>query len=590
MADRDILIPGESTCTNMEDPNVEEIKEYLEKDNYLGEFLTPTEKELARTNLGVPALDEVYNIQQANNAISEALQKVMQQHLNADDPHAILPQVDDKLKGIVKQDGSTPFLAPQTGKDPITDYHLTTKRFVENLLQSHLKASDPHNIMTLVEEALTEYVKVSQVYFKKELYNRKEIDSKLDGYVKSDGTVPFKRPQLGIDPKSDGHLTTKRYVDELIKEHIYDVDPHGFISTLNNRLSQYYKKTDTYSKAETYSRQQLDSIINNLVRSAAIAALEEHINSYDPHGTLESIRNEHYVKRDGSVPFTKPQSGVEAVNDDHLVTLGQLKELLETKSDDGCIGWKTSGPVQTTVGFVEDNTQLPEHLTCQQVFDLIFYGKEIEVKSPEYVAAGETCTVDMYLHGATVDALSIELYQNDELLGTYAYEEFVDGHLSETSFPITEDVTIFKFKVCYMNGTCLEAVSVSKIGYFSYVGALPRWKFAELVSTKYLDDLVREDPDNNSKIAPGFDTVVQRYSFNDPIQKRRLYIVVPDSANKVLYQMSTPSQQFGIDAFEVTHTLLETYNGVMKPYTIYVYTEPLVALNNVEVTFKFDSL
>lgn len=42
----------------------------------------------------------------------------------------------------------------------------------------------------------------------------------------------------------------------------------------------------------------------------------------------------------------------------------------------GCEGWKTSGPVQTTVGFVEDNTQLPDHLTCQEIFDLIFMEKE----------------------------------------------------------------------------------------------------------------------------------------------------------------------------------------------------------------------
>lgn len=111
-----------------------------------------------------------------------------------------------------------------------------------------------------------------------------------------DGTTPFKRPQLGIDPKSDGHLTTKRYVDNLIQEHLYDIDPHGFISTLNDRLSKYYRKTETYSKSETYSRQQLDSIISGLVRDAANSVLDEHIHSYDPHGTLQSVKNEHYVK------------------------------------------------------------------------------------------------------------------------------------------------------------------------------------------------------------------------------------------------------------------------------------------------------
>lgn len=55
MADKDILTPGAGgecaqPITTAEPTN------YLEKDNYLGEFESEVEKELARTNLGVPSI------------------------------------------------------------------------------------------------------------------------------------------------------------------------------------------------------------------------------------------------------------------------------------------------------------------------------------------------------------------------------------------------------------------------------------------------------------------------------------------------------------------------------------------------------
>ena len=293
MADnKDILTPGQYGDQGCEQPTpTADTPQYLEKDNYLGEFESESEKEIARTNLGVPDLESVYNKTESDNNAKKFIQEALQLHLNTDDPHGILPQVDDKLKGVVKNDGTTPFIAPQTGVDPITDYHLVTKRFVIALLQSHLNDNDPHHIMSLVNEALTEYVKASEVYLKKEVYTKQEANKILNDYLKNDGTTPFKRPQLGIDPKVDGHLTTKRYVDNLIQEHLVEIDPHGFLTTLNQRLALYYKKTETYSKAETYSRIQLDSIINALVRDAAKNIMDEHIYASDPHGTLQAVKD-----------------------------------------------------------------------------------------------------------------------------------------------------------------------------------------------------------------------------------------------------------------------------------------------------------
>ena len=595
MADTDILTPGQGGtqgCLSEEQVNNEE--KYLLIDNLLSEFDSEDEKAIVRTNLNVPAIDDVYNKTEVNNEINQAVKSSMETHLLDDDPHQIIPKVDDMIKDMVKTDGSTPFTSPQSGIDPIQSYHLTTKSFVESLLNSHLSASDPHNVMNLVREALNEYVKISQVYLKNELYTKNDITSLLNSYIRNDGSTAFKRPQIGIDPQTDGHLTTKRYVDNLIQKHLSEVDPHGFISTSNSKLSNYYKKTDTYSKAETYSRQQLDSIVNGLVTNAAKSVVESHINAYDPHGTYQAIQNLHYVPRDGSVPFTNPQKGVAAVEDDDLVTLKQLKEVIEGTSEigtisEGCSGWTTSGPVQTTVGFIEDNSTLPDHLTCQETFDLIFYGKGVKVTTPEYAAVGSTVKVEMEIKGSLADVQTIELYQGDQVIGSYSVEDFENGKLTVDSLPLTENPTIFTFRVCYLNGKCNEATSTTVIGNFSFIGLLPKWYTGSNITLQYLNELIINDGTNNIKVASQDTTFVHRYNFDSPTDPKHIFIMVPKEDGKILYQMSTPSQQFGIDAFDVIKDLpLIMDDGSTVVYTVYIYRETITGLNNVEVTFKFD--
>lgn len=595
MADKDILTPGEggtAGCLSEEQVNNEE--KYLQIGNLLSEFDSEDEKAIARTNLGVPAIGDVYNKTEVNNGINNAVKNSMENHLLAEDPHNILPAVDDLIKDMVKTDGSTPFTAPQSGIDPIQSYHLTTKSFVESLLNSHLSASDPHKVMNLVREALTEYVKTSQVYLKSELYTKNDITSLLNSYIRNDGSTAFKRPQIGVDPQTDGHLTTKRYVDNLIQKHLSEVDPHGFISTLNSRLSNYYKKTDTYSKSETYSRQQLDSIISGLVTNAAKSVVESHINAYDPHGTYQAIQNLHYVPRDGSVPFTNPQKGVAAVEDDDLVTLKQLKEVLEGTSEigtlsEGCSGWNTSGPVQTTVGFIEDNSVLPDHLSCQEVFDMIFYGKGISISAPEYAAVGDTVKITLNIKGSLADVQTIELYQGDQVIGSYSVDDFSNGELIVDSLPLTENPTIFTFKVCYMNGNCNEATATTAIGNFTYIGLLPKWYTGSNITLQYLNELIINDGKNNVKVASQDTTFVHRYNFDSPTDPKHIFIMVPKEDGKTLYQMSTPSQQFGIDAFDVISDLpIVMSDGTTVVYVVYIYKETITGLNNIEVIFKFD--
>lgn len=593
MADKDILTPGAGgDCAQPEIP-VEQIN-YLKKDNYLGEFEKEIEKELARTNLGVPSLEDVYSKSESSILAKQIVQEALQQHLNEEDPHVILPLVDDKLIGIIKNDGSTPFMSPQSGVDPINEYHLTTKKFVESLLNHHLQLSDPHHVMDLVNEALLEYAKASQVYLKNEIYTKCEINNKLDEFVKYDGTVPFKRPQLGVDPKTDGHLATKRYVDNLINEHLYDIDPHGFITTLNDRLSKYYRKTETYSKSETYSRIQIDSIINRLVADAAKSVIQDHINASDPHGTLEQVKAEHYVKRDGSIPFLQPQAGVPAVNDNELITLSQLnkksseiQESINNEISNYKPVWITSGPVRTTVGFVEDNTEPQEIVTFQEIMDAIFYGQAIEVHSPSSCVIGHTVKVEMLIHGL-LSFTKGELYQGDQLLGTFYPDNFTDGYLAVVSLPIYED-TIFKFKVTMENGAEHEDTSLTKVSQGVFVGILSRWYHGYNVTYDYLEKLAAEDPENNTfePLAGDVLEITHNYNFTTPEDLKQLIVAIPkDYPN--LASIKTPAQDFGIEAFEVIDAIPLAVPGIDSDviYKLYIYRQPL-AMYHSEVIFKF---
>ena len=194
----------------------------------------------------------------------------------------------------------------------------------------------------------------------------------------------------------------------------------------------------------------------------------------------------------------------------------------------------------------------------------------------------------MTIHGSVADVQLIELYQNGELFGAYTPDLFESGTYTDTSLPLEVDTSVFTFKVCYMNGTCLEATSTTHIGYYSYVGLLPKWYTGANITYEYLQQLIAEDPVNNGNVLFTELNYTKRYQFDSPGDPKHLFIMVPKSDNKTLYQLVTPSQQFGIDAFDVIADLPLVYpGGSTKVYTVYIYREALTGLN-IEVTFKFD--
>lgn len=134
MADSTILTPG---CTSEEATTtaVDESVEYLQHDNFLSEFDTEEEKSVARENLGIYPKTAIYTKDETDTNISKAASTVINEHLAVDDPHGTLSAAKELMDGMVKDDGTTPFTAPQVGVDPVADNQLTTKKFVARLLE-----------------------------------------------------------------------------------------------------------------------------------------------------------------------------------------------------------------------------------------------------------------------------------------------------------------------------------------------------------------------------------------------------------------------------------------------------------------------
>ena len=528
----------------------------------------------------------------------------VQEHELKEDVHGINAKIVTALENYIKKDGTTPFEGVQkcnVNTNQITDNKaLTTLELVKKLIAAHSdkkatasdypNGTDPHGVLRIVGEILLQYVKNTEIIPKSQLYTKSEVDSFVKGSVKSSGTVPFTAPQSGVDPISNSHLTTKRYVDNSLYKHLTDVDPHGFLTILNNRLVSYAKKSDVFDKTQTYSRTQIDNIIYKLVDEAVQATLADYKETID--NRFETLRNENYVKQNGSVPFLEPQSGVDAVNPENLVTLRQLlnkndelQKSLEKKFG-GSI-WKTSGPVLTTVGYLEDNTPVPEEMSFQEVCDAIFYGSGISIDAPKHVDISKECEITVCVKGSTGLIQTAQLFQNGELIYTFVGSDFEDGCVTVKSKTISED-TEFEFKVTYTNGSQHEETAKVQCQMPVFVGILPYFRFGDTVTMGYLQELINEDSSQNKFISEGkdFNEITFNYNFVAPKLKQPFVVLPNDYPN--LTGMTTKTQQFGVDAFEKI-TLPMKIEGVEKEvlYKMYIYREALATLNQ-EVTFNFE--
>lgn len=590
MADNSILTPG---CQDTVDvpTTADESVQYLEKDNFLSEYENESEKSVVRENLNVYPKNAVYTKDETDTNIATTVTTAVNKHLSVEDPHGTLDTVREMIADMAKTDGSTPFTSPQSGVEPISDSHLTTKKFVTRLLNEHTRLvgpDDPHQILPEVRTILEKYVKSSDIFTKSQLYTKQDVDNLLKTFLKKDGSTPFTIAQIGVDPTIDSHLATKRYVDKTLYAHLVDVDPHGFLTILNQRLASYAKIANVYDKTQTYSRSQIDAFINKWVQEAVAGAIAEYMETVDDR--FETIRQEKYVKQDGSVPFKAPQKGVDAIDPQDLVTLYQVEEKVENLQEQITNNepiWKTSGPVESTVGHIDDNTPVPATMSLQEVLDAIFYGKGISISAPDYVTINNKVPVTLCVHGSTGLIDVAELYQDGELTISFVKEDFENGCMTVDSLPITED-TEFTFKVTYTNGAVHEESITVKVALPIFVGLLPKWKFGNVITWNYLEELASEEPNNNQFISSSnnLNQISINYGFQDA-KLRHPFVVVPVSYPD-LDNMSTTPQKFGIDAFDVIDMIPLKVPGVEKDiiFKIYIYRQALSSLNQ-EVTFNF---
>lgn len=586
MADNSILTPGyQDQIQTPSTPSPQE--QYLVRDNFLSEYETEEEKSVIRENLDIPSKNDVISKQEANTQIYEQITKAIQEHVNIEDPHGILPIVTELILNMVKTDGSTPFTSPQTGVDPQSPQHLTTKKYVDQLIKQHIDTEDPHNILNQVQNYLQEYVKSSDVYTKDKLYTTDEIINLLKQYVKPDGSTPFTSAQIGIDPQIDSHLTTKRYVDKIMYNHKVESNPHNFLTILNDKLDTYAKKQDVYNKYQVYTKTEIDSQINRVVNNSIQNNIAEYTESINRE--INNIYDQNYIKQDGSIPFTNPQKGVNAVDSNDLVTLEQLVNLKEDIKDNSPI-WKTSGPVETAVGFVEEGTDFPRQITVQEILDAMFYGQRVSIECVEVIDITKKCQVTMCIHGSTSLIERTELYQQGNIIGTFTKEQFIDGYLTVDSEPILED-TEFTFKVYCSDGAIYEATAFVKVMLPIFVGLLPKWKFANTITMDYLKELELQDSEGtqnrfirkvNDKLPIKF-----TYKFQDP-QLRHQFIVLPVEYPD-LVSLTTSTQRFGIEAFDIIDQIPLHIDGLENDiiFKIYVYRQALSNLDQ-EVTYNFE--
>lgn len=573
----DAILPLDDDDVNQIPEEIVEEEKYLLIGNALREIANTGKQACARYNLGLGnVLNEIDNLIGEEGIIAGIESRIDALSCHVDTNKSDVDKTLGSLETVcVKTDGTTPFKGVQEGVTPISSPSpkaLTTVEFVNDAL-SNRDTDINKKINEVVEDISLTYALSDDVYSKNNTYSKNEVKNLLEQYVKSDGSVTFKKPVSGETPKYRSHLSTKGYVDDAIRNHKNETDPHNFKTILNNKLSNYYQKSETYTKAQTYSRLQLDSIIDKLVSDACKGLVDRHVNNVQHLSSQEVIQ---MIRQYASSNLISNEDLEEAlVGVDY-----QLKKVNPI--------WKTSGPVLTTVGFVEDNTELPAEMTMQEILDAIFYGAKISMELPDKVQIGQTVDITLCVHGGTTTERII-LYQGDEILQEFTDEDFADGCITIESNPISKD-TEFKFVVDYYNGMQQTVNKTVYIAYPMFVGLLPKWKFGNTITWEDLEEFASDDAQNNKFVidVDGLNKIVINYNFTDS-QLKHPFVVVP-ATYPDLVNMTTASQRFGKDAFDTIDLIPMKVpnageNGIV--FKMYIYKQALSSLNQ-EVTFNFN--
>lgn len=589
MGDNDILIGGQTSGCNTEPTETSiDTSNFLQKDQYLGEFSdqailpdgsTFNEKAKVRDNLDIYSRSEVEDmVDTEHDHMLQTVNSTMRQHLEQDDPHGSKVYADE----AIRQQYNT-----------ITVELNTLKANLESLLNRRLlefvKTNDFETFKSQVLRDMA--LAFENVYTKAKVYTKDEINVLNSQFVKINGTTPFTKPQEGIDPKLDRHLATKRYVDNVFSHATDFLNNIEFRTWINQRLAAYAKLSDTYNRNTIDNKLQnlVDSVVETAVNKALTDILADHLEAEDPHGD-RAYADGKFATKESITNLSKedvPDLVEELERDRDAATAAAIKEAEPV--------WKTAGPVQTTVGFVEDNTDFQgKEFTLQGIMDAIFYGKQVQIDAGDEVVMGATTDVTITVHGSTETVTRIVIKQGDEVLAELEASDLDDnGQATVKSLPIIED-TEFTVEVYYYGiDEPVTASTTVKVGFATFIGIIPKYETASTISWDRLVELANSDPTNNkffSTRAESISNLELRYDFETPGDPKQILVAVPADYPDIV-EMATSSQQFGIDAFNVVQQVplnIKLENGVIKTmlYKYFVYKQAIVTLST-KVTFKF---
>ena len=586
MGDSDILIGGQtSECNTGATETPIDTSDFLRKDQYLGEFsdeatlpdgTTFNEKAKARENLDVYSRSEVEDmVDTEHDHMLQTVNSTMRQHLEADDPHGSRAYTDAAIQ--------------QQATDTTVELN-TLKANLESLLNRRLldfvKTNDFETFKAQVLRDMA--LAFENFYTKAKVYTKDEINVLNSQFVKTNGTTPFTKPQQGVDPKLDRDLATKRYVDNVFSHATDFLNNIEFRTWLNQRLAVYAKLSDTYSRDTIDNKLQnlVDSVVDTAINRALTDILEDHIQANDPHGDR--------AYADGK--FATQESVHSLTKEDVPQLVEQLEQDVEERIDEIPEPvWKTTGPVQTTVGFVEDNTDFGgKEFTLQGIMDAIFYGKSVSIYAGEEVVMGGTTDVTITIHGSTETVNNIIIKQGDTVLAELEPSDLDEnGQATVKSNPVMEDTT-FSVEVYYVGiDEPVTAETLVKVGKGVFIGIIPEYETASTITWYRMQELANSDPTNNKFFSTRLETLDDlelKYEFTSPREPKQIFVAVPAEYPDIV-EMATSSQQFGIDAFNVVNQVplsVELPNGEIRTmlYKYSVYKEALVTLST-KVTFKF---
>lgn len=556
----DYIIPtGIPSDPYQEDEKLQEPSKYLEVDKKLKEIADNNYQEQARGYLGVPSKEELTNLinrlselQSSLTTIKEQVDDYSENSVNS------ISDIKDELSSFVKIDGSRPF----ENIPLVNDQALITEQKVNKKLESYTTESKVASLISNALRILDQYAPKNSVYDTEHSYCKKAIDKKLnDEYVS-------KTDLISRDYANNYQLKRK------INEHNQEYNAHNFENKIKDELRNYYKKGEVWPRSCTYSRAEINSIVDKLVDDAYEDLIQKHLN-ITQHLDAFEVQN-----------IVAEYAKIHLVNNKALEdTILSVQEECEKHKPI----WKTSGPVLTTVGFVEDETTLPAELTLQQILDRIFYGPRISISADETSNPFEMVDVTMCLHPG-LPVKSITLYANGVEIDSFVEEEFADGCITRSYGPILED-TEFTFTIVYddPDNTELSDSTTVSVQCPIFVGIIPKMKAQDTITMKYLKDLIKHDPNNNefTNSLP----VIHEYNFKDP-KLQKLIVGIPTSYNKELDNMTNGIQKFNKEAFDFHKIELVFSNenpsieNVNQYYDFYTYNQPLSSLNS-EVIFNF---